>query len=715
MKLKVIFCFLWLCASLGAAFDAPPVRAQNSTTSTRILEVDAAGVDKLAGIALSGADAVSVSVSKATLQAKPEAWQGLSEWVRSGGVVFLHNDAAQLFGYRTVPARRATARVAGQMYGRARAALSFASHPLLWGAPLSTTAKVKNAGSLMGVRLVYYQMADGDHLVTEHPAGVPLLRVTDLAARANTVLYAAAIAPYGDGWAVFTPSFVEQHRADGALFIQNLMRLVASAPQAMGTLKTTAATLASISGTTIEQAADQFRGTAGQDTAAALAKQFGRSLQPAGFDVLERTTVAEPPAESTNKPRLMLTRGEVSTAITLLQSAGAGTAERNRAAAMIDLLRARLELQRGDLSKADTWLKVAELLSPKSAECLLWRGVWQAGVAENISLPARDRAAWLSDAATNWKAALTAAPLAPPQEIAEGGVTVSGVKNISGIPTSIIGAWGESAAYSSNLMRVEPPLVAPLGAGRKDLILRYYDGDSSIRLAIPAGQLLTRSDETLGWRAEEEEILIFPQEGVYNTYRQNAAPLRGAGPDLGSGYGDVIGNRILMISQLSLPIILPPAGPGQPPRPMVLGSAVPAVLGRLHAHVLINSLAQGGTQVPSWMRLGLVTLSNLSVVAETGTANVNVELLRPYAAAGSLISPAQFRSGTGGMRVEGLAETQSARLMMFFYARFGAGRVVETLQRLGAGDSVDDALQATTGLDEAKFFQAWYDAEFPVR
>jgi hypothetical protein len=414
----------------------------------------------------------------------------------------------------------------------------------------------------------------------------------------------------------------------------------------------------------------------------------------------------------------MLTRGEVSAAVSLLQTANADTASRNRAAAMLDILRARLELQRGALDKADVWLKLAEQLAPKSAECLLWRGVWQAGVAEDISLSASDRSAWLADAAVNWKSALNAAPLAAaaqdvPEGATAGSTTASTGRTISGIPVSIIGPWSESATYSSNLMRLEPPLVAPLGAARKDLIMRYYDGDSSIRLAVPAGQLLARSDTTFGWHAEEEEILIFPQERIYTTYRQNAA--RGAGADLAGGYGDVIGNRILMLSQLALPIILPPTAPGRPARPMVLGSAVPAVLGRLHAQVLINSLAQGGTAVPSWMRLGLVTLSNLSVVTETGTVNVDVESLRSYAGAGSLISPAQFRSGTGGMRIAGLAETQSARLMMFFYARYGAGSVVETLQRLGAGESVDDALQATTGMDETKFFEAWYAAEFPVR
>jgi len=52
------------------------------------------------------------------------------------------------------------------------------------------------------------------------------------------------------------------------------------------------------------------------------------------------------------------------------------------------------------------------------------------------------------------------------------------------------------------------------------------------------------------------------------------------------------------------------------------------------------------------------------------------------------------------------ARAQSMR-MMTFYERFGAGAVVETLQRLGAGQSIDQALQTTTELTQAEFFAAW--------
>jgi hypothetical protein len=42
----------------------------------------------------------------------------------------------------------------------------------------------------------------------------------------------------------------------------------------------------------------------------------------------------------------------------------------------------------------------------------------------------------------------------------------------------------------------------------------------------------------------------------------------------------------------------------------------------------------------------------------------------------------------------------------YFYARFGAGCVVETLQRLGSGQSMDQAMLATTGMTEKQFLAA---------
>ena len=84
----------------------------------------------------------------------------------------------------------------------------------------------------------------------------------------------------------------------------------------------------------------------------------------------------------------------------------------------------------------------------------------------------------------------------------------------------------------------------------------------------------------------------------------------------------------------------------------------------------------------------------------------------PFLRLGGIKGCEQFaRSGVPVNTLTG-AEAQGLRMMLFFYNRFGAGRVAETLQRLGSGQSVNAALQATTGLTEAQFFIAWQRAEF---
>ncbi len=69
-----------------------------------------------------------------------------------------------------------------------------------------------------------------------------------------------------------------------------------------------------------------------------------------------------------------------------------------------------------------------------------------------------------------------------------------------------------------------------------------------------------------------------------------------------------------------------------------------------------------------------------------------------------IVSPAltdrQVLSGTP------LVSLDSTNQVNYFYQRFGAGAFVETLQRLGSGQNIDDALQATTGLTEQQFFAA---------
>ena len=60
----------------------------------------------------------------------------------------------------------------------------------------------------------------------------------------------------------------------------------------------------------------------------------------------------------------------------------------------------------------------------------------------------------------------------------------------------------------------------------------------------------------------------------------------------------------------------------------------------------------------------------------------------------------QVLSGTS------LTKLDSTNQVAYFYDKFGAGAFVETLQRLGSGQNIDAALQATTGLNQQQFFAA---------
>jgi len=662
--------------------------------------------------------AISLEVTGAELVQNSAAQQALMAWVGSGGVVFLHTDAAQLFGYRTQPARTTTPRVAGQLYGRARAALPFGAHPLLWGALNPPTTDSDS----LGVDTVYYQMEAGDHLVVEHPAGVPLLRVTDLAADSAAPLFAAAMAPYGNGWAVFTPTLVEQHRGDGAAFVQNLVRLADSAARTRNQSTAGAAreALASVSATVIERAADQLR-SGNAEGLAALVPEFTASLRPVPSGALGgfagSAPAAETPAPARNReetPRLLLTGQEIRGIAALLDAAAGNAGARATTAALINLLRARLSLQSDDLTTAVSWLEQAERATDRTAETALWRGIIAAAQAEDVTLGSRVRADLLANAAQSWSVALGASTLlraAQGAGIEETGAA-SGGAAISGVPRELIRAWGRAATLAANVLSVEPPLVTRLGGGESGVIMRHFANDPSLRLALPSGALISNAATVVGWRADEEELLIFPTPEYYRAYRRAAGLGQQQVPSPAGEYGDIVGSRMMIMSQFTLPVVLPPARPGQAPRVLQFGTAVPAVIARMHSYILVNALAEGGTPVPEWMSGGLASLINLKVISEISNAGQQVEMLRQTAQAGGLLTPAQFRGAATRPQTAGIAEAQAANLMSYFYGRFGPGGVMETFQRLGSGESVDEALLATTGLNEEQFFQAWYNGQF---
>ena len=173
---------------------------------------------------------LNLDVRAADLEAA-RATKPLQAWVRRGGIVVLHTDAAQAFGFQTVQARERTFDRAGQKWGRGGNALPFGGSPLLLGG--RSASRIGQTDGVPGVRTVFYQLDSGDALLQNvGMAGIPLLRVQDNTVPekrgAEPTLYAGAMRRYGAGWALFVPRTIEA-RADGALFQSNLEGFIAAA------------------------------------------------------------------------------------------------------------------------------------------------------------------------------------------------------------------------------------------------------------------------------------------------------------------------------------------------------------------------------------------------------------------------------------------------------------------------------------------------------
>lgn len=695
---------------------APGARAQNAAAQSTVA---GAGVDilsigegqaaSLSAANLDRADAVSLDVSQSALGEQSVA--DLRRWVRSGGVVFLHTDAARLFGYTTVEARAGTPRQGGQLLGRALAALPYTSHPLLWndGRSGGNAASAANSPASAGVKLVFYRLRAGDHLVVQHPAAVPLLRVTDLAAANPRPLYAAAIAPYGRGWAVFTPFSIDANRADGALLARNFASLARSAGIARDALARPAGgtNAGGANASDANQAreltwvgvpADELVAAASRlssgrlDAGAIVAlcdRALGRARAGAAPNAEADAAAADGPEE--DGPVLIAAQSEVAA----LRAAAAQEGPTPRVLAALCLMRARLAFQRSNLQEAGRWVSAASRRAPDAAEVSLWQGALLSAQAEPIEQSSRVRASLWSQCAEVWSGAAR-------QPLLLGGDDVAPSRQA-------LASWAGGAQLAAQLSSVEPPLVGALGRGASAITVRYYPNDPTLKLAIPFGAWMAGSAQRFGWRVEDEEVLIFPSPDLYQAYRAASGLTSTASVNPLGRFGDIQGERILMISQSTIIVPLPTGRNGQV-RFVPLGSAVPSVLARLHALLLVNALSEDGGHVPNWMTLGLNGLAAISALNTGTTTNSGFGtplFLNQFARAGLLLGPAQFEAVPSTGEQTSLAEAQASNMMAFFYGRFGAGSLVEALQRIGDGQSVDDALQASIGMSEEDFFRAW--------
>ena len=466
----IALCAGTLSASVGnmrtAQAQVAPLPMQGFVSANGRLRVDASNAALLLELERRrDVKVIELELKQAQLRQVPQAWESLSRWVAGGGVVLLHSDAAQLFGFRTVTARERTRERAGQLFGRARASLPFGAHPLLWGG-ISQTAEGRGRGA-MGVYLVYYRLQSGDQLAIGHGAGVPLLSVTDLTAATNgeknePPLYAAMMAPYGDGWAMMVPRTIEA-RADGATFGRNLDAFLAALPSST----TSNEAWTSVAADAVEMAHRRTLQNRSVDWNK-LASAFGEALLPLPSKqwpssrlpavgawqspppkATPRTEEAAPDesenedeAELVAKPnaptpeRLLMQRSEAM-ALSQIFARGADDSQ-NRA--LLEQLAGRIALQRGqapgsqvpDVARNTPWfsalialdgqrrkrlaptveLEAGERPDVVTAQIQGWNGIFAATAAHAFGVDARSRALAWREALHWWNLAL-GQPLEP--------------------------------------------------------------------------------------------------------------------------------------------------------------------------------------------------------------------------------------------------------------------------------------------------------------
>ena len=685
---------------------------------TGVLNVEAANLAQVPSL-LGRAGAVSLGVYADDLDRNPAARDALLNYVASGGTIFLHTDAARLFGYRTVAARETTARQVGQLYGRARSAVPFGTVPLLWS---DEVTGVRGFARAPGIDRVFYSLRVGDDLVVSHPAGTPLLQVID--GGSSRPLYAAAIAPYGAGWAVFTPDYIDQTRGDGAAFARNLLKLV-------GTSRYVGVSQAAIaSGQGLGLLAELSRAAqSGGAQSAALPNFGGGDLPVAREGAQNAAPIAQNGAGAINAgainagalnggalnggaqdggamsnvaaaqgPVLLLTRSEATAFGTALQNDPQG-----RGAVALAVLRARVALLNGDGEAAQAQLALAERAAPGAGEISFLRGAAAVANAKFLGSTSGERVAAANAAANSFAAVSRARPFFgfnPTDTTVGGGI----YGDVTGAQFNSLGA---QLNRFSQVLALEPPLARVIGNGASAVTLRYFDGDSAVPFIERAIADLTRS-ELFQNNVDGQEVLLFPTPALYQNYRQAAGLEQQNVPLPAASLGDVVDDKILMVSiPAARPVTI---GPNGQPRVLPLRATSANLLARFEAYALLQSyLGDGNGRVPAWMQLGLTNLADLTVNGDTTGAQY-AEELRRFAGLGNLLAPRQFDAQLSDSSL--LAQAQATQLMRYFYAQFGAGRVAETIQRIGAGQSVDDALFATTGLNEIEFFRAWHAVQF---
>lgn len=743
-------------AQNGAPADpaAAPQDTSKTSAAFRIARVEDDQVASLRNLRPGAKMLVYLGAGAEAVQADAAALRALQNWIKSGGVMAVYSDAATLFGFDLQKARPGNPQQGGQLFGRAVGAIPFSSEPLLWKTPVTANTAGADLPEIddsaprgrrnklsvgdpteFGSITVYYQLQDGDSLLVSHPTATPLLRVTDLA-QPQTNLFASAIASYGNGWVIFLPDQIESERAQGGQFLNNIVSMAANPPLPV-TVSAITTTAESMSGGTPNYTpllTELQKRLAGQPTKTTAPAPEDNNAA-ADDNVANEDDAAIPAAASAATLELMpatlpvpvsIAKAMVN-AITAAQSATPPANAKERVAGVVALWMLQAKIQRSfDYSQEDdnganaasatvnSWLEEASNIAPNAREVLFWKGAAAAQDAANAALPSPRRAAAFTAAGNSWNDAATATPLLTPAATPAAAPTATlptaaATTSFGDMTPALLTDWAKQAHQAGIVTALEPPIATLSGRNGSGVVIRHFSDDPTLRLALPSIQKLQTLAGEFGWIAPGEEVLVFPNEAALATYANRLGPLEPGERPLASAfgrYGRVLGNRILMVSQPSQPIVLP----GTPPRVIQTGTAAAAIVGRLHGELLLNALAEDGTPVPVWMRLGMMNLASDAVTMENnGNQRPDQDLIRA-GQTNQLLSPDQFNSGALNKATSDLADSESRSLMTYFYQVFGPGAVMETAQRLGSGQDIDEALQATTQMNEEEFFTSWYQA-----
>ncbi len=672
----------------------------------------------LATLSLPAFGAVSLRASSSAMQAAPASTEALRQWVGRGNVVFLHTDAAQLFGMQTVPARTASADAGSQLVGRARAALPFGSHPLLLGATEAGAAVLRGADPtrLPGVQTVFYSLRAGDALLESSDVATPLLQVDDANTDANRPLYAAAIESVGAGWAIFCPDTLDSARGQGAQFGRALRSFVPDQGGARFVGLPSRVLLGS-------DASPASVGTALQNRLNAALQSDGRAALP-GFGTVPAQVPV--PIETGSEAVLPLERGEAQAIL--------GTLGGPDETAVVALLAARMRWQLGQSARSAQALNVAALDPNMAPQVSFWNGCFQAQIAADVSLDAPSRALSFNGAARAFSLVGQAnfAPgtiagasftnqsmnsqgfngVSQTAQVLNGQVLNGQVLNgqvlngqvlngqvlngqvlngqvlngqvLNGaargfaslsLPVApfVAASWSREFARLAAVYTLAPPQSQFIVGNGTSATLRFYGADSGARAAAALLQgALNNAD---GPRASHIEVLLVPTLGAYGGVRRAlSAPTSASLPG-----GEVVGTTLLLASGE-----IGAMGQGQ--------NADAATLARGLALANLNSWTDGTRSLPAWIIAGAQTRA-VGLGAQGTSSATNFDTLEAI-----LSGQAPASAGTANA------------LWRFLINRYGSGAAEELVARLTAGASVDQALQAATGDDIGAFINAFQRA-----